>query len=55
LRDLTETFSDDCLWQSETWSKKGKWACGVYLPDLEQKRPPDFAPGLAPLRLVKKE
>jgi hypothetical protein len=35
-------------------SKKDKSACGVYLPELEQKRPPDLPPGLAPLRLVKK-
>ena len=29
-------------------------ACGVYMPDLEQPRPPDAPPGLAKLRLVKK-
>jgi hypothetical protein len=44
----------DCLWRAEARSKKGKSACGVYLPDLEQKRPSDLPPGLAPLRLVKK-
>jgi hypothetical protein len=42
LRDLTDMFSYDCLWRSEGRSKKGKSACGVYLPDLEQKRPPDL-------------
>jgi hypothetical protein len=38
LRDLTERFSYDCLWRAEARSKKGKSACGVYLPDLEHKR-----------------
>jgi len=33
-------------------SKKGKSACGVYLPDLEQPRPPDTPPGMVKLRLV---
>jgi hypothetical protein len=55
LRDLTDRFSYDCMWRAEARSKKGKSACGVYLPDLEQKRPPDLPPGLAKLRLVKKE
>jgi hypothetical protein len=27
-------------------------ACGVYLPDLDQPRPPDLPPGLARLRVV---
>jgi hypothetical protein len=53
LRDLTERFSYDCLWRAETRSKKGKSACGVYLPDLEPKRPPDLPPGMVKLRLVK--
>jgi hypothetical protein len=53
LRDLTERFSYDCLWRAEARSKKGKSACGVYLPDLEHKRPPDLPPGMVKLRLVK--
>jgi hypothetical protein len=53
LRDLTERFSYDCLWRAEARSKKGKLACGVYLPDLEHKRPPDLPPGMVKLRLVK--
>jgi hypothetical protein len=53
LRDLTERFSYDCLWRAEARSKKGKSACGVYLPDLERKRPPDLPPGMVKLRLVK--
>ena len=44
LRDLTERFSYDRLWRAEARSKKGKSACGVYLPDLEHKRPPDLPP-----------
>src|SRR5271154_5610857 len=36
LRDLTNRFSYDCLWRAEARSKKGKSACGVYLPDLER-------------------
>jgi hypothetical protein len=35
--------SYDCLWRAEARSKKGKSACGVYLPDPEQLRPPDGA------------
>jgi hypothetical protein len=35
-------------------SKKGKSACGVYLPDLEQPRPPDVPRAMVKLRLVKK-
>ena len=54
LRDLTDRFSYDCLWRAEARSKKGKSACGVYLPDLEQPRPPDAPPGMVKLRLIKK-
>src|SRR5271154_2427308 len=46
LRDLTDRFSYDCLWRAEARSKKGKSACGVYLPDLQQPRPPDAPPGM---------
>jgi hypothetical protein len=53
-RDLTDRFSYDCLWRAEARSKRGKSACGVYLPDLEQPRPPDAPPGIRKLRLVKK-
>ena len=55
LRDVLDRFSYDCLWRAEARSKKGTSACGVYLPDLEQPRPPDAPPGVAKLRLVKKE
>jgi hypothetical protein len=37
------------MWRAEARSKKGKSTCGVYLPDLDQPRPPDVK-----LRLVKK-
>jgi hypothetical protein len=53
LRDLTHRFSYDCMWRAEARSKKGKSACGVYLPDLEHKRPPDLPPGMVKPRLVK--
>jgi hypothetical protein len=53
LRDLTDRFSYDCLWKAEARTKGRQSSCGVYLPDLEQKRPPDLPPGLAPIRLVK--
>jgi ATP-dependent DNA ligase len=53
LRGLTARFSYDCLWRAEARSKKGKSACGVYLPDLEHRRPPDLPPGMVKLRLVK--
>jgi hypothetical protein len=52
LRDLLDRFSYDCLWGAAARSKKGKSACGVYLPDLEQPRPPNMPPGLVRLRLV---
>ena len=52
LRDLTNRFSYDCMWRAEARSKKGKSACGVYLPDLEHKRSPDLPPGMVKLRLV---
>ena len=55
LRNLIDRFSYDCMWRAEGRSKKGKSACGIYLPDLEQRRPPDLPPGLARLRVVKKE
>jgi hypothetical protein len=45
LCDLLDRFSYDCLWRAEARSKKGKSACGVYLPDLAQPRPPDLLPG----------
>jgi hypothetical protein len=46
-------FSYDCLWRTQSRSKKGRTDCGVYLPDLEQPRPPDMPPGMVKLRLVK--
>ena len=52
LRELTDRFAFDCLWRAEARSKKGKSACGVYLPDLELPRPPDLPPGLVRLRVV---
>jgi hypothetical protein len=45
LRERTDRFSYDCLWRAEPRSKKGKTACGVYLPDLENPRPLDLPPG----------
>ena len=53
LRDLTDRFSYDCLWRAEARSKGCRSSCGVYLPDLEQPRPPDTPPGLVKLRLIK--
>lgn len=53
LRDLTDRFCYDCMWRAEARSKKGKSACGVFLPDLENRRPPDLPPGMVKLRLVK--
>jgi hypothetical protein len=49
LSDLFERFSYDCLWHAEARGKRGVSVCGVYLPDLEQPRPP---PGLVRLRVV---
>lgn len=55
LRDLTDPFSYDCMWRAEAHGRKAQSGCGVYLPDLEQPRPPDAPPGMVKLRLVKKE
>jgi hypothetical protein len=52
LRDLLDRFSYDCLWRAEARGKRGVSACGVYLPDLDQPRPPDMPPGLVRLRVV---
>jgi hypothetical protein len=52
LRDLLERFSYDCLWRAEAHGKRGVSACGVYLPDLEQPRPPDLPLGPVRLRVV---
>ena len=52
LRDLLDRFSYDCLWRAEARGKRGMSACGVYLPDLEQPRPPDLPPGVVRLRVV---
>jgi hypothetical protein len=53
LRDVTDSFSGDCLWRSEARRKRGVSACGIYLPDLEQPRQPDAPHGMLKLRLVK--
>jgi hypothetical protein len=54
LRDLLDRFSYDCLWRTQSRTKRGHTDCGVYLPDLEHKRPPDLPAGMVKLRLVKK-
>jgi hypothetical protein len=54
LRDLTDRFSYESMGRAEAHGRKGKSGCGVYLPDLEQPRPPDVPPGMVKLRLVKK-
>jgi hypothetical protein len=41
------------MWRAESHGRKGKSGCGVYLPDLEQPRPPDAPPGMVKLRLIK--
>jgi hypothetical protein len=51
---LTGRFSYDCLGGLKLGRKRGKSACGVYLPDREQPRPPAAPPGMVKLRLVKK-
>jgi hypothetical protein len=54
LTDMLDKFSFDCMWRRDRQGKpKGAASCGVYLPDLEQRRPPDLPPGLLKLRLVK--
>jgi hypothetical protein len=52
LRDLVDRFSYECLWRAGAHGARGVSACGVYLPDLEQARPPDMPPGLLQLRVV---
>ena len=53
LRDLLDRFSYDCLWRTQSRTTRGRTDCGVYLPDLENRRPPDLPPGMVKLRLVK--
>jgi hypothetical protein len=48
----TSSFSYDCLWRAQAHGKRGVSACGVYLPDLEQPRPPGLPPRLVRLRVV---
>jgi hypothetical protein len=45
LWELLDRFSYHCLCRAEAHGKRGVSACGVYLPDLEQPRPPDLPPG----------
>ena len=45
-------ISSTCLWRAEARGKRGVSACGVYLSDLEQPRPPDMPPGLVRLHVV---
>jgi hypothetical protein len=54
LRYLLDRFSYDCLWRTQSRTKRGRTDCGVYLPDLEHKRPPDLPPGMVKLRIVAK-
>jgi hypothetical protein len=49
-----ETSPNGAIVGVEAHGKRGKSGCGVYLPDLEQPRPPDAPPGMVKLRLVKK-
>ena len=54
LRDLLDKFSYDCIWREENRAKsKDARSCGIYLPDLEQPKPPDLPPGLVRLRVIK--
>ena len=54
LRDMLDHFSTDCMWRAERRGKaKGAATCKIYLPDLEQPKPPDLPPGMVKLRLVK--
>ncbi len=51
---LPSRFSYDCPSRTEARSRKGKSACGVYLPDVEQPRPPAAPRGTVKLSLLKK-
>ena len=55
LREVLSKFSYDCLWREESRArmKGGAAACGVYLPDLEQPKPPDLPLGMVKLRVIK--
>ena len=54
LRDLLDRFSTDCIWREDRRGKaKDSATCGIYLPDLEQPKPPDLPPGLVKLRVIK--
>jgi outer membrane protein OmpA-like peptidoglycan-associated protein len=54
-RDLLDRFSYDCLWRAEARGKRSVSACGVYLPDLEQPRPPELLLPFSGLSLIQPE
>jgi hypothetical protein len=50
LDAMAERMTRDCPWRSDkALVVKG---CGIYLPDLPPKRPPDLPPGMLKLRVV---
>jgi hypothetical protein len=54
LRDMLDRFSYDCIWREDRRGKaKDSASCGIYLPDLEQPKPPDLPPGVVKLRVIK--
>ncbi len=48
------SLTEDCPWRFDRAHKRmmGLGHCGVFLPDLRNKNPPDLPPGLMGLRLV---
>lgn len=51
LDALCERITRDCPWRSDKALEiKG---CGIYLPDLPARVPPDLPPGMVRLRAVK--
>ena len=54
LRDLLDQLSYDCMWRAERRGKaKDAATCAIYLPDLEQPKPPDLPSGMVKLRVIK--
>jgi hypothetical protein len=52
LEALCNRITRDCPWRKDGAAERT--GCGIYMPDLPQKVPPDLPPGMVKLRIVRK-